>query len=122
MFGAFIKIIRLEKNLSLREFSRMIKEDPSNWSKIERGILKPPRSDNKLSIIAKILKITKGSEDWEKLVDYSNIDSGNIPEYIMNNKEVINFLPAFFRTIDNIKPNDKEIKKLIKKIKKINFE
>src|SRR4030042_4730552 len=51
-FGTFIKNKRIEKGLTLREFCRKAKLDPSNWSKIERGIFPPPKSRPVLEEIA----------------------------------------------------------------------
>jgi transcriptional regulator with XRE-family HTH domain len=47
-FGEKIKELRLRKDLGLREFCLMFSLDASNWSKIERGRIKPllPREYN----------------------------------------------------------------------------
>ena len=52
MFGEFVKQKRLEKKLSLRAFCRLLGEDASNWSKIERGKLVPSQDEQKLEKIA----------------------------------------------------------------------
>ena len=118
MFGEYIKEKRLSKELTLREFCRMLEEDPSNWSKIERGVMSPPQEEQKLSKIARILGISKNSEDWKTLFDYASIDAGKIPDYVMNDKEVMKALPAFFRTIGSVKPTAEEIQKLVDIMKK----
>jgi len=117
-FGAFIKEKRNKAGLSLREFCRILNEDASNWSKVERGILSPPQDEDKLKKIAKIVKIKAGSDDWKTLSDYANIDAGRIPDYLMSDKEVLKALPVFFRTIGSIKPTQEELSKLIETIKK----
>jgi len=43
-FGEYIKDLRVEKEITLREFCKTAGLDPSNWSKIERGIHTPPKS------------------------------------------------------------------------------
>jgi transcriptional regulator with XRE-family HTH domain len=55
MFGEYLKGKRLEKDLTLRDFCRSAGEDPSNWSKVERGILPPPTDEARLTNIAGIL-------------------------------------------------------------------
>ncbi len=45
MFGDYLKSRRLERDLTLRDFCRSAGEDPSNWSKVERGILPPPTDE-----------------------------------------------------------------------------
>ncbi len=100
MFGELVKGRRAELGLTLREFCRRLGEDPSNWSKVERGILRPPPRREKLQHIADILDIREGTVEWEGLIDAAAIDAGEIPSYIMENREVYSALPAFFRTLD----------------------
>jgi hypothetical protein len=51
MFGEFIKILRLDRDIGIREFCRQLSIDASNWSKVERGILPTPQGDAKLDQI-----------------------------------------------------------------------
>ncbi len=118
MFGEFIKEKRLEIGLSLREFCRQLDEDASNWSKVERGMLSPPKDENKLVRIADILRIERESSDWGKLHDFADIDSGKIPDYIMEDTETLKMLPIFFRTIGSEKPSQEDIDRLIKNLRK----
>ncbi len=112
MFGEYIKQKRLEKNFTLREFCRAINEDASNWSKIERGLLPPPQGEDNLKQIAKVLDI-----DLEEIINMASVSAGKIPEAIINDQNIMNELPLFFRTIGNVKPTAEEIKKLIQAIK-----
>jgi transcriptional regulator with XRE-family HTH domain len=118
MFGKFIKEKRIERSLSLREFCRKLNEDASNWSKVEREIMPPPKDSGKLAKIAGVLKIEKGTADWDALHDFASVDSGRIPEYIMTDKDALRMLPIFFRTIGSEKPTEKEIKEFIMNTKK----
>lgn len=113
MFGSFVKEKRLEAELSLREFCRRTGEDASNWSKIEREIMPPPKDRDRLERIAAALNITIESGEWNNLVDYADIDSGTIPEYIRSDREVLDALPLFFRTVGSEKPTTEELKELI---------
>src|SRR5688572_23212188 len=83
MFGELIKKLRSEKRLGLREFCMEVECDPSNWSKVERGILSPPQDPDTLKRIAAVLGISEGSEQWEQLWDYSRIGAGRIPDYVL---------------------------------------
>ena len=118
MFGSFIKENRLKADLTLREFCRLLDEDASNWSKVEREVLPPPRDELKLKRIAGILGFQEHSDDWNMLHDYASIDAGIIPKYITSDKEVLKSLPIFFRTIGSIKPNPEEITGLINTLKR----
>lgn len=117
MFGEYIKNKRLEKDLTLREFCRRLEEDASNWSKVERGVIGPPQDMDKLKKIAKILDFAEESKEWQQFVDMARVGAGIIPEYIMSDKEIVDALPVFFRTIGSVKPTKEELEDLIEKIK-----
>ena len=117
MFGEFIKERRLKLNLSLREFSKKLGEDPSNWSKVERGLLDPPQSLEKLKKIATVLHFPINSPEFEELQSIAAVKAGNIPGYITSDGEIMKALPAFFRTVKNVKPTQAEILQLIEKLK-----
>ncbi|MGD9577949.1 MAG: helix-turn-helix domain-containing protein [Syntrophorhabdus sp.] len=118
MFGEYIKKRRLEKDLTLREFCRRLDEDASNWSKVERGVMGPPQDKEKLRKIAIILGIKENSDDWKELTTMASIGAGVIPEYIMSDKNIVDALPVFFRTIGSVKPTKEEIEELIQTIKR----
>lgn len=117
MFGSFIKSLRIERDIGLREFCRRISYDASNWSKIERGILAPPQDETKLESIAKALNITKDSELYSELKDKASIAAGVIPKDLLSDKETLDALPLFFRTVRSEKPTSEELEALIEKIK-----
>jgi transcriptional regulator with XRE-family HTH domain len=118
MFGKFIKERRIEKGITLREFCKLIGTDASNWSKIERGQLAPPKNEDKLKKIAEILGIPVGSDLWVSMKDKAEIDTGNIPSDIRSDKELLGCLPMFFRTIRSEKPSAEDLDKLIEMIRK----
>jgi transcriptional regulator with XRE-family HTH domain len=106
MFGEFVKKRRLDLEITLREFCRLLALDASNWSKIERGILSPPKDENKLKKIAEVLRIDIDSSLWREMKDMAQIDAGTIPDDICSDKKVLNSLPIFFRTLRSEKPED----------------
>jgi transcriptional regulator with XRE-family HTH domain len=118
MFGKFIKERRIEKGITLREFCKLVGTDASNWSKIERGQLSPPKGDRKLKKIAEILGISIGSDLWIAMKDKAALDKGNIPSDIRSDKKLIGCLPMFFRTIRSEKPSAEDLDKLIEMIRK----
>lgn len=89
-FGEFIKNKRLEADLSLRRFCELANIDPSNWSKVERGLLPVTYSKQKLESMTKILKIKKNSEQWIRFFDFASLTLKRIPDDIIksNNKSV----------------------------------
>ena len=117
MFGTFIRDLRLKSELGLREFCIQAKVDPSYWSKVEREVVAPPQSEEKLSEIAKILKISKKSHEWEELKERSALGAGKLPGDLLDDKELVECLPLVFRTIKYGKPSEKDLRNLADKIR-----
>jgi transcriptional regulator with XRE-family HTH domain len=115
-FGTFIKETRIKAGLTLRGFCRIMNMDPGNWSKIERGILPPPKSKKVLKEIATSLKLAEGSEDWHALFDLASISF--IPPDLLDDLSVVEKLPVFFRTLRGEKPAQEELENLIEKIRR----
>jgi len=114
-FGEFIKSLRIKNEITLREFCRQINVDPSNWSKIERGIQTPPKSKKFLEAIAEILKLKKGEEDYFLLFDLAALSF--IPNELIEDKTLVEKLPVFFRTLRGKKPSKEELEQLINLLK-----
>ena len=112
MFGEFVKQIRAEKRLGLREFCIAADCDPSNWSKVERGLLPPPQDQKLLDKIAVILDLPETSKERDRLFDYAAIDAGLIPKYVLEDGELLKRLPVFFRTATGKKPTPEELQQL----------
>ena len=114
-FGEFIKDKRIEHKTTLREFCRKMRIDPSNWSKIERGKLPPPKSKTVLTEIAQILDIRKDSEGWQTLFDLAAI--AQLPSELIDDQSIVDKLPVFFRTLRGEKPSRQELEELIRLIR-----
>ncbi len=114
-FGSLLNELRTENNLSIREICKLVSYDPSNWSKIERGLISPPSDDKTLKLWTKALKV-KG-DGIQEFMDDAKIAQGIIPDDILNKAEMLELMPAFFRTVRNKKPNKEEIDRLINLIK-----
>jgi transcriptional regulator with XRE-family HTH domain len=117
MFGELIKEIRSRKRLGLREFCIAADCDPSNWSKVERGMLPPPQDQKLLDRIAIILGLPDNSKERELLFDYAAIDAGKIPKYVLDDAELVRRLPVFFRTASGKKPTAQELETLAEILK-----
>lgn len=115
-FGDLLKGLRINKELTLRQTCRLANYDPSNWSKIERGILSPPSNEKTLKNWAKILGIAENKKQIQEFIDDAKIAQGSIPQDILSQDILVERLPAFFRTLRNKKPTKKEIDRLIKLI------
>jgi len=115
-FGELFKQKRISLGKTLRQFCMEHGLDPGNISKIERGRMPPPTSEEKLKEFAKFLNIDIGSEEWQTFKDLAAIGAGKIPEDLKD-EELVARLPIFFRTLREKKFTEEELQELIKKIK-----
>ncbi len=112
-FGELIKSLRVAREITLREFCRKAGLDASNWSKVERGVLAPPKGKDVLNTISHVLDLSQ--EEQQGLQDTAFY--AFIPKDLLPEEEVLKKLPLFFRTVRGEKPTDEELDKLIKLIK-----
>ncbi|MBM4161147.1 MAG: helix-turn-helix domain-containing protein [Ignavibacteria bacterium] len=117
-FGEFVRTKRLEVELSLREFCKQAETDPSNWSKVERGILPAPANREFLESVAKLLKLKKGERDWFAFFDLAAISQQKIPDDVYEDENVLSALPVFFRIVRGERPSSEELDKLIALLKR----
>ena len=108
-FGQFVKEMRLKQGLTLRKFCIKYGLDPGNFSKLERGLLDPPSSREKLEQYASYLGIKKNSDDWFDFFNLAAISSGKIPPDILNDKQLVEKLPIFFRTLTGKKVSKEKL-------------
>lgn len=116
-FGTFIRNIRRSKRIGLREFCSSLKFDSSQWSKIERGVLQPPKDQKVLSDIGRILGIKKPSHEWSLMLDLAALGRGRLPNDIAANDYVLESLPVLFRTIRGDDPTEEELRAIVDIIK-----
>jgi transcriptional regulator with XRE-family HTH domain len=116
-FGEFVREKRLKAEMGLREFCKTLQTDPSNWSKVERGVLPAPNDREFLEKVAKILKLKKGDKDWFAFFDLADLSQQKIPDDVFDDEKVVSALPVFFHTIRGGKPTKEEFNKLITLIK-----
>jgi len=120
LFGDFFKKKRLEIGRTLRQFCLENGLDPGNISKIERGILPPPQSREKLSHYAKCLGIVEGGDEWLEFFDIARTDAGRIPEDLFADKNIVAKLPLVFRTIKGQKLTGEQLEKFARSLEKLN--
>ncbi len=108
-FHQFVQEKRMERELSLRQFCKSAALDPSNWSKIERGLVKHGQSPEILDRISNVLELSKKERDT--LIDLAVIDA--MPtEMLTDSKKLVEALPIFFRTVRGEKPSEDELRLL----------
>ena len=98
-FGKKLRACRIAARYGLREFAEVVGIDFSNYSKIERGILKPP-TGNKLSKILSALAL-KGIEAVEELWGLSLLGRAD---------------PEIVKIIDSLNDENISLRKALKKL------
>lgn len=119
-FGELVKHLRIAQKKTLRHFCLDNSLDPSNWSKIERGVNTPPRDENTLARWARQLGLEPGTDAWTDFMDQADVARGNIPRDVLSDKKLVEKLPVFFRTVRGAELGDKELNGLIEKIREVN--
>lgn len=118
-FGKLLYNLRIKRKITLREMCRKVNYDPSNFSKIERGKIAPPSNKKTLGLWATTLGLKRGSKSYREFIYEANVSQSIIPLDVMEEKELVAALPAFFRTLKNKKPTKKDIDKIIDLIKNV---
>lgn len=117
-FGTFFRGMRAKADMSLREFCVEHSFDPGNISRLERGMLPPPESREKLEQYARALHLEKGSDDWYSFFDLAAAERGKIPDDVLNDEELVERLPVLFRTLRGQRVDKDDLDDLIERIRR----
>jgi len=117
-FGQFFKKMREKRGLSLRQFCVKNNVDPGNISRLERSLMPPPQSREKLEQYASFLRIRRGSPEWYEFFDLAAANSGKIPADILSDENLMKKLPLVFRTIRGQKISKEKLEELGEVIRK----
>ena len=113
-FYEILKEKRVALGLSLREFCKIADEDPSNYSRIERGIRVPPCNDV-LERYGKALKLS--GKELQNFISTGSLFRRELPKNITD-EELAKKLPALLRLIDGEMPEKKNLEAAVKITKK----
>ncbi len=116
-FGDLVKDLRIAQKKTLRQFCLDHGHDPSNWSKLERGIITPPRDEKTLARWAKQLGLKSETTEWQEFMDLADVARGEIPQHVLEDEELVKKLPVFFRSVRGAELSVKELDDLIRKVK-----
>jgi transcriptional regulator with XRE-family HTH domain len=118
IFGDYFKEARLNRGKTLRQFCIENNYDAGNISKMERGILPPPDSSDKLAEYARALEIVEGSTEWYDFFDLARVARGQVPDAIMRDEELVARLPIVFRTLQGKRVTPEQVDDLIQLIRR----
>lgn len=117
MFNETIKSLRLQKRLTLRDFCEQVGLDPSNWSKVERGVNPPPGDVGVLERLACFFALT--GADKLSFMDAAALQRREIPPDIADHAILQRALPAFFRAARGHALTESELANLADDIRKL---
>ena len=118
-FGELVKELRITQKQTLRQFCLEHGHDPSNWSKIERGINPPPYDDKTVERWARQLGLKPDTDQWQEFMDQAAIARGELPKAVLNDEELLAKLPAFFRSVRGAELTGKQLDEFIKIVKEL---
>ena len=116
-FSELLKKLRLEKKLTLRECALKLEVDPSNWSKMERGINPAPKHRDILKRWATFFKLTDRPK--QEFFDTAALSRHEIPYDIASDETLLSKMPAFFRSIRGAELNDRELREFVKEMREL---
>ena len=102
---------------TVREFAKASGLDLAYVSRLENGIVLPPKDMDKLARLAGALGILEGSEEWREFMDAAAIAKNELPEDLRDDERVAKVLPAFYRTLRRRELNVAELKELLERIR-----
>ncbi len=117
MFSETVKSLRLQKRLTLRDFCDQAGLDPSNWSKVERGINPPPGDVGVLESLATFFGLT--GADKLAFMDEAALQRGELPPDVADHALLQKTLPAFFRAARGHELTEAEMTNLAEDIRKL---
>ena len=116
-FGDLFRKKRMATGLTLRTFCKEHGLDWGNTSKIERGVLPPPKTAAALEKYARALGLEPDTEAWEELVDLAAACAGVVPERIMGDEDLVAKLPVLFRMMHGKPISREEIEQVIDSVR-----
>jgi len=113
VFGDFVRTTRTKNGLTGRDASNRAEMLPSNFSKLEHGILLPPRDGNKQRKLADAIGIRAGTPDSERFFDLAAKAIDAVPVDVADIISKSESLPLLLRTIGNRRLSEKDIEALV---------
>jgi len=117
-FGEYFKECRIQAGKTLRAFCEEHGFDPGNTSRLERGLLPPPQSEEKLAEYAAALGLKPESPEWTEFFDRAATARGMLPKDALSDEELLGKLPVLLRTIRGKKLSGKSLDELIETIRR----
>ena len=114
-FGDQLKTLRIGKYLTLRQCSEQLGVDPSNWSKLERGINPAPKDISILETWADFFVLKR--EGRQVFFDAAALSRREIPADIASDERVMAALPAFFRAARGAELDEATLRQFVEDVR-----
>lgn len=98
---------------TVREFARKTGLDVAYVSRLENGVILPPKDSAKLAKLALALEIAKGAEEWQEFFDLAAVAKNQLPDDLRDDERIASVLPAFYRALRNKEMDEHELEKLL---------
>lgn len=116
-FGEYCRAKRLERGMTLRRFCQEHGFDAAYMSRLERGVVPPPRAEKVRAQLAKALGLKEGSDTWNEFYGFADLCAGRLPDAVRKDERVLGLLPVFFRAIGKADIDEAGLNRLIEKLK-----
>jgi len=112
-FGEFVRNTRLANAITGRDASQAAGLLPSNFSKLEHGVLRPPKDAEKQKTLASAIGIVGGSEDEALFFSLAAKANRAVPVDLAEIISREDAMPLLLRTIGSKRLGKAEIERLI---------
>ncbi len=116
-FGQLLKDVRIRRRLTLRQCSADLGVDPSNWSKIERGVNPAPRDITLLKQWATFFNLMP--EERQAFFDAAALSRRELPADIASDTRLLQALPAFFRAVRGSDLDEAKMAQFVQDLKSV---
>jgi len=117
IFAQYFAERRRALGLTMRRFADHKGYDVGYISRLENDVIKPPAETEKLKALAVALELKPETTEWVQFFDLAAASRAELPEDLKNKTEVVNLLPAFYRTLRKDKINKDEVEHLLNLLK-----
>lgn len=117
IFAQYFAERRKVLGLTMRRFADQKGYDVGYISRLENDVIKPPAEMDKLKALAVALELEPETTEWVHFFDLAAAARAELPDDLKDKTQVVNLLPAFYRTLRKDKINKDEVEHLLNLLK-----
>ena len=116
-FGKYLKGLRKASGKAARIVALEAGMQPSNYSRLEYGVLNPPQVRSKLDRLAKAVGVTDSRSEMARFYDLAAAANKSVPLDLADIISRDEAVPLMLRTIGNKKLTKQEIEEIVKLVR-----